>query len=115
MFGCLVELIIVVAILASMWKLFEKMGRQGWEGIIPIYNIIILSRLCGKPDWWFILFFIPIVNIVAAWILFALLAKDFDEGVGMTFLLVFLPFIGFPILGLGQAVYKPKPRIASTP
>ena len=32
MFMMLIELAIVGAMLAGMWKVFEKMGRQGWEG-----------------------------------------------------------------------------------
>lgn len=36
----LIYLLIVVLMLVSMWKIFEKAGRQGWEGIIPIYNVL---------------------------------------------------------------------------
>ena len=32
------ELALIVLIFASMWKIFVKAGRAGWEGIIPIYN-----------------------------------------------------------------------------
>lgn len=26
----------------ALWKIFEKMGTDGWRGIIPIYNIYVL-------------------------------------------------------------------------
>ena len=35
----IIYLLIVVLLLVSMWKVYEKAGRQGWEGIIPIYNL----------------------------------------------------------------------------
>lgn len=48
-FVSLIYLAIIVLFIISWWKLFEKMGRQGWEGIIPIYNMVILLEMVGKP------------------------------------------------------------------
>ena len=42
MIGLVINLAIVAAALAGMWKAFEKMGRKGWEGIVPFYNVYIL-------------------------------------------------------------------------
>ena len=37
--------IIAYAIFAlAMWKVFSKMGLEGWKGIIPVYNIYVLFR-----------------------------------------------------------------------
>ena len=30
--------------IASMWKLFLKLGEAGWKSIIPIYNLVILFK-----------------------------------------------------------------------
>ena len=60
-----VQLLILALYLVSWYKMFEKMGRQGWEGLIPIYNMVILLEVIKKPWWWVLLMlFIPIVNIV---------------------------------------------------
>jgi len=48
----------------GFWKLFEKAGRPGWEGIIPIYNIYVMIKLSGKPLWWLILVLIPGINLL---------------------------------------------------
>lgn len=32
-------------------------------GLIPIYNIFILLKITGKPGWWTIIFFIPLVDV----------------------------------------------------
>jgi hypothetical protein len=39
-----------------MWKVFEKAGKPGWASIIPIYNVIVMLEIVGKPIWWLIMF-----------------------------------------------------------
>ncbi len=46
------------------WKLYEAAGRKSWEAAIPIYNAIILMKIIGRPTWWTILLFIPIINLI---------------------------------------------------
>lgn len=61
----LFNLLIVVLMLVSMWKIFEKAGRQGWEGIIPIYNVYVMLQIINRPWWWLlIIIFVPIANLV---------------------------------------------------
>ena len=50
----------------SLWKIFEKNGRKKWEGIIPVYNILIWLKILKKPWWWIFFFIIPFVNFVVA-------------------------------------------------
>jgi hypothetical protein len=66
-----------------------------------------MLKICGKPLWWIILFFIPIVNIVAAILVCIALAERFGKGVGFAIGLVLLPFIFIPVLGFGDATYRP--------
>ena len=49
---------IILLIIISMWKIFTKAGKPGWAAIIPIYNIIVLLEIVGKPVWWIILIFL---------------------------------------------------------
>lgn len=93
--------------LAAMWKVFAKAGRPGWAALIPIYNSIVMIQIAGKPAWWFLLYFIPIVNLVIAVIVIYNFAKNFGTGVGFTLGLIFLGFIFFPILAWGDAQYQP--------
>lgn len=46
------------------WKLYEAAGRKRWEAAIPIYNAIVLMKIIGRPSWWTILLFIPIINLI---------------------------------------------------
>jgi len=100
-----VYLAVIVIAIIGMWKVFEKAGKPGWAAIIPIYNIIILLEIIGKPTWWIILCLIPFVNIII-WIIIAnQLSLSFGQGIGMTILLIFLSVIGFLVLGFGSAKY----------
>lgn len=97
----------VGAILAGLWKTFEKAGKPGWAGIVPIYNMIVLCEIVGKPVWWGLLaIFAPCVNVVFSVLLMIELAKKFGKdplyGIG----LALLPFVFFPMLGFGSARYQ---------
>ena len=98
-------LAIIVVVIAGLWKTFEKAGHPGWAAIIPIYNIYILCQIAGKPGWWIILFFIPIVSIVMSLLVNLEVAKNFGKGAGYGIGLWLLPFIFYPILGFGDAQY----------
>ncbi len=97
---------IIVLMIVSLWKIFEKAGKPGWACIIPIYNIIVMLEIVGKPWWWLLLImFVPLVNLVLIIWVINLLSKSFGKDEGFTIGLIFLGFIFFPILGLGEAQY----------
>lgn len=83
-----------------------KAGKPGWACIIPIYNIIVMLEIVGKPLWWIFLFLIPGVNLVFGIWTINLLSKSFGQSEGFTVGLILLPIIFYPILGFGEATYK---------
>lgn len=101
----IVYLALIVLIVVSMWKIFTKAGKAGWASIIPIYNIIVLQEIIGKPAWWVILYLIPGVNIVFAVWSTNLLSKSFGNSEGFTIGLLFLPFVFYPVLAFGSSSY----------
>jgi uncharacterized membrane protein YhaH (DUF805 family) len=100
-------LAIIVFVIAGMWKTYAKAGKPGWAVIVPIYNIIVLIEIAGRPLWWIILWLIPIVNFIVAIMVLNDVSKRFGRGIGTTLGLIFLPFIFYPILGFGSAEYQP--------
>lgn len=100
-----IYLALIVLLIVSQWKIYSKANKPGWACLIPIYNIIVLLEIVGKPLWWLFLFLIPIVNIVFVIWMTNLLSKSFGKSEGFTIGLIFLPFIFIPILGLGDAKY----------
>ena len=98
---------LVVLMIGSVWKVFTKAGKPGWACIVPIYNVIVLLEIAGKPLWWILLMIIPLVNIVIAILLAIEVAKKFGQSSGFGLGLAFLPFIFYPVLGYGSARYQP--------
>jgi len=103
----LIGLAIAVIMVASMWKIFVKAGKPGWAAIIPIYNLIVLLEIAGKPLWWFILFLIPIVNLIVAIMVVASVARKFGKGIGFAIGMLVLAPIFYPMLAFGDSTYNP--------
>jgi hypothetical protein len=101
----LVWLGLIVAFFAGFRKVFTKAGQPGWAAIVPIYNVYIWTKIVGRPWWFTLLVFIPLVNIVISIILCSDLAKSFGRGIGFTLGLIFLVFIFIPVLGFGSDKY----------
>jgi hypothetical protein len=101
-----IQLAIFVLIVAGFWKVFTKAGQPGWAAIIPIYNIFILCKIVGRPWWWVILCFIPLINLIALAVLSMDVAKSFGKGVLFAVGLFFLGPIFYCILGFGSAQYQ---------
>src|SRR3954453_3221580 len=102
-------LAVVLLMIIGLWKVFTKAGKPGWAAIVPIYNIIVLLEIAGKPLWWFILMLIPFVNIIVFIMVLVSIAKNFGKGVGFAIGMLILPFIFYPMLGFGDARYAPVP------
>lgn len=105
-------LAIAVLMIASMWKVFTKAGEPGWAAIVPIYNIIVLLKIAGRPIWWIILLLIPVVNIVVLILVSIDIAKRFGKGTGFGIGLALLGIIFYPILAFGDARYSGTPQMA---
>lgn len=100
-----VELIVAVMSIMVMWSIYERAGQPGWASIVPIYNVIILLKIAGRPAWWFLLMMIPVVNFIILFMICMDLAVAFDRGIPFAAGLFFLPFIFYPLLAFGEPDY----------
>jgi signal peptidase I len=57
-------LLVQVVHFIGTWKLYVSAGRKSWEAAIPVYNAIVLLKIIGRPSWWTILLFLPIINLI---------------------------------------------------
>lgn len=107
MFACIgtVYLGILTFVIAGQWKAFAKAGKPGWAAIVPVYNLIVMMEIAGKPTWWVFLYFIPIANLFAVILTSLSIAKSFGKSEGFGIGLAFLAPIFWPILGFGSAQY----------
>ena len=96
--------IILLYCAMATWKIFEKAGRKSWEGLVPVYNIIIWLKIIKKPWWWLIILLIPgfsqvlmfmAMNVSMGRMFGKFSAKD-------TLMQIFVPFIYFPMIAFGK-------------
>lgn len=104
---CLCWGVFIILIVAGLWKVYTKADQPGWAAIIPIYNIYVMTKIIGRPWWWLLLLFVPIVNIVISIIMAIDLAQSFGKDAAYGVLLLWLfSIIGYLILGFGDAEYQ---------
>lgn len=102
----MLPLIIFVLTELGQWRYFQKMGREGWEGIIPAYNMYILFEELYENGWKFLLLLVPFYNIYILIKLNLDLAHAFNKSIGFAIGLILLPFIFTLLLAFGDAVYQ---------
>ena len=101
----MLEFVFTIISLVASWRLYQKMGRKGWEGIIPIYNTYVLMDVLYGKGWKVVLFLIPIYNIYLAFKTYIDLAHRFHQGTGFGVGLTLLYPIFAAILAFGNAAY----------
>ena len=107
----------------GMWKLFEKAGEREWKSIVPIYNQIVLLKMCKLKPIFILLyidFIIPAMGYLAGrdvkWMTIVMLVglviyrfmisirlgQAFKKGDVFSFFLAFFPSILLPVLGCSK-------------
>ena len=87
-------------------KIFKKASKKPSTSYYPVLNLFTLLEITETSTFLGILFFVPIVNIVALSILFYRLGTAFNTSKLFKIGLVVLPIIFYPILSLGNKQYK---------
>lgn len=111
----LVIMAFVIMAIVGMWKAFSKAGKPGWAAIVPIYNVIVMLEIAGRPIWWIVLFLVPLVNLVISIMVMLDIAKAYGKSVLFAIfgLILFSP-IGWLMLGFGRAQYVGAPNQTPT-
>lgn len=100
-------LIVGIFAIVCLWMVFTKAGEPGWYAVIPIWNVIVILKLAGKPWWWIFLMMIPFVNVVFALLAMLGLGRAFGRSAAFSLLLLFFcQVIGLAILAFGSARYE---------
>lgn len=95
----------VVVQFIGMWKTFSKAGEPGWKCLIPIYNNYTLCKIVWGCGWYFLLFAVPIGDVVFLIVTYVKLAKVFGKSGAFAVGLIFLSPIFFMILGCDNSTY----------
>jgi signal peptidase I len=89
-------LIIQILHFLGTWKLYKSAGRKPWQAVIPVYNAIILMKIIGRPTWWTILLFIPIINLIMFPVIWVETLRTFGKNSSLDTFLVIIT-LGFYI------------------
>ena len=89
--------------LYSYELLFIKMGYSWWKALIPIYNIMLISKKVFDNLFLGLIIIVPIVGQIYFLILMYKLAIKFNRN-GL--LMVFFPFIMIPLISFSEDLYE---------
>ena len=96
-------IILAIYIIGSaygLYLLYRKAGKQGWEAFVPVYAQYVMAQLVGRPTWWIVWLFVPIVNIFIGYDLLLNLIKSFGKHrFWENAAAVLVPFIVLPMWG----------------
>lgn len=91
-------LVAALTLFASLYVIFRKAGTKGWYAFIPVYNIYKTLEITGRPRFWLLLMFVPIVGFLFVMITFFDLLfvfglrRFYHYLLGMVFGVFMLPF-----------------------
>jgi len=72
--------------------------ENAWLAWIPIVNIVLILNIAKKPIWWFLLFLIPLVNIVISVIVWMAVAEARNKP-NWWGILILVPVVGLIVPG----------------
>ncbi len=94
----LIWLWIYVYLSSSLQIIASKTNTEnGWLAWIPIASIYLRCKIARRPSWWFLLFFIPVVNIVISIIVGMEIAKVCNKPDWLGILMI-VPIVNFVVL-----------------
>lgn len=100
-------------------KVFEKAGKPLWAGFIPIYNLIVLIEIVGRPIWWIALYLAALIPFVGALVCLAItiilcidLAKSFGKDTLWGVLTALFGFVMIPIMAFSADIRYIGPSAA---
>ena len=80
----------IVIYFESLFYLYEKFSKRGWNSIIPIQNNLILLSISDRPKWWIILLYVPVLKRIMLFFVNKSIAQKFNKNnlfsLGMTLL-----------------------------
>lgn len=94
-------------LLIGLLGVFPKAGQSWWAALVPFYNIYVLVVVVARLNvLWFVLLFVPIVQLAAAILVNLEVARRFGKSESFGLGLTLLGFIFYPLLGFGSDRYQ---------
>ncbi len=97
----ILSIIYFLAAHIGLYKIFEKIGEDGWKALVPFYGTYLAVKMVNKSWLWIITYYVPFLGFVV-WMglvveLMKLLGKRSfkDHFLAVVFAGIYLPYIGF--------------------
>jgi hypothetical protein len=100
-----ISLALNILTLVAMWKVYTKAGWQGWEAIVPFYNLYVMFKMAGLRGVEMLWLLVPFVNIYYIIKVYNRISRAFGKNGWFTVGILFFPYIFWPILGFTEAQY----------
>ena len=105
-FMTVVMILWMLLLIFANCTIFMKAGEPWWKAIIPFYNTYTMFKIfTTSPLIFFILSFIPCVNVIIILYLLYQMARCFGQGLGFTLGLILLQPIFTLLLAFGDYDY----------
>src|ERR1700683_104015 len=56
--------LITIFMIICQWIIFDKAKQPGWAVLIPIYSLVVLLKIVGRPVSWLAWFLQPILFVI---------------------------------------------------
>lgn len=98
-----------VYLFVKLWRLYKTAGYSPILALIPFYNSVILLRMIKRPQWWVVLLYIPIVNLLMLPVIWVETARSFGKTRLIESFLSWatLGFYGFYLNYVADIKYRP--------
>ena len=101
-------LVLVPFILLQLFGLsliFKKAGVEPWKAWVPFFNLYVWVKLVNKPLWWFLVMFVPVLNVLIYLGMIIELCKCLGiNDFGRQFFALFASSLAFPFFGLKKEI-----------
>ena len=107
-----------IVCLVALWKLFKKMGLEGWKSLLSGVNEYLLLEKIGVDQKWLLVLTLSAAIPCLGWLVLAVaavyylilrnvsLANAFGKSTGFAVGLILVPFVFLPMLAFGKSEYK---------
>ena len=83
-----------------LYIIASKTGTpNGWLAWLPIANLYLMCKIAGRSGWWTVLFFIPLLNLIIAIIVWVGIAGARGKP-GWLGILMIIPIINLIVPGI---------------
>ncbi len=117
LFFIVIGLVAYVVMSLCLMRIFKKAGVKQWIAWVPIYNSWKTLEIGGQQGFWAVLAIIPVVNIVAAVLLYIAMYNiglKLNKPGAFILLAIFLLFVWYIWLAVDKSVWdesKGAPRL----